>query len=74
MLIAATGLAFWYETHFLRDYELPAWLMRVFRSFYAAAFVAMALLFAGYTRLALQFNMLVIGVGSAFMLIAILVF
>jgi len=74
VLIAATGLAFWYETHFLRDYELPAWLMRVFRSFYAAAFVAMALLFAGYTRLALQFNMLVIGVGSAFMLIAILVF
>ena len=74
VLIAATGLAFWYETHFLRDYELPAWLMRVFRSFYAAAFVAMALLFAGYTRLALQFNMLVIGVGSAFMLIAILMF
>ena len=74
VLIAATGLAFWYETHFLRDYELPTWLMRVFRSFYAAAFVAMALLFAGYTRLALQFNMLVIGVGSAFMLIAILMF
>jgi signal transduction histidine kinase len=74
VVIAATGLAFWYETHFLRDYELPAWLMRVVRSFYVSAFVAMALLFSGYTRLALQFNMVVIGVGSAFLLIAVLVF
>ena len=74
VLIAATGLAFWYETHFLRDYGLPAWLMRIVRSFYAAAFVAMALLFAGYTRLALQFNMVVIGVGSAFLLMGILIF
>lgn len=74
VVIAATGLAFWYETHFLRDYELPAWLMPILRSFYAAAFVAMALLFAGYTRLALQFNMVVIGAGSAFLLMVVLIF
>ena len=74
ILISATGLAFWYEVHFLQDYELPVWLMRALRVFYVCAFVSMALLFAGYTRLALEFNMGVIGLGSALLLTAILVF
>jgi len=74
VLISATGLAFWYEAHFLRDYEPPAWLMHILRSLYAAAFVSMILLFAGYTRLALELNMLMIGLGSALLLMAVLVF
>lgn len=74
VLISATGLAFWYETHFLRDYELPTWVMRMTRSFYMAAFVALLLLFAGQTRLALQLNMMVIGLGSTLLLMAVLVF
>ncbi|MEN9670303.1 MAG: hypothetical protein RL018_580 [Pseudomonadota bacterium] len=74
VLISATGLAFWYETRFLRDYEPPAWLMYILKSFYAFAFVAMALLFAGHTRLALELNMMVIGVGSALLLMAVLIF
>jgi len=74
VLISATGLAFWFEMHFLSDYEPPAWLMHLLRSFYAVAFVAMALLLAGYTRLALELNMLAIGVGSAVLLMAVLVF
>jgi len=74
VLISATGLAFWYESHFLSDYEPPKWLMYFLRSLYAVLFVAMGLLLAGYTRLALQINMSVIGVGSAVLLMAVMVF
>jgi signal transduction histidine kinase len=74
VLIAATGLAFWYETLFLRDYNPPKWLLRMVRSFYMVSVVAMVMLFLGYTRLALQVNMAAIGVGSALLLTAVLVF
>lgn len=74
VLITATGLAFWYETHFLRDYNPPRWLLRMLRSFYLVSLLAMVLLFLGYTRLALQLNMATIGVGSAMLLLAVLVF
>lgn len=74
VLISATGLAFWYESHFLSDYEPPTWLMYFLRSLYAVLCVAMALLLAGYPRLALQINMSVIGLGSSVLLTAVLVF
>lgn len=74
VLITATGSAFWYETHFLRDYNPPQWLLRMLRSFCLVSIVAMVLLILGYTRLALQINMAAIGVGSASLLLAVLVF
>lgn len=74
VLITATGSAFWYETHFLRDYNPPKWLLRMLRSFYLVCALAMALLILGYTRQALQLNMATIGVGSAMLLLAVLVF
>jgi signal transduction histidine kinase len=73
-VIAATALSFWYEIYFLKDYKLPAWLMQVLRGFYFCTLIAAVLLTFGLTSLALELNMILIGLGSIVLLTCIFVF
>lgn len=74
LVLAATGLSFWYETQFLKDYQLPHRIMQILRGFYWGTIFAAALLTLGHTSLALELNMALIGIGSIFLIAVLLIF
>ena len=69
LVIGTTAFSFWFEMRFLSEYAPPRWAKAIFKSMYVWSAVAAVLLALGYTRQALQANMLLNGVGIIVLLL-----
>ena len=74
LVIGTTAFSIWFETHFLNEYAPPRWANVIFKCFYLWSAVAAMMLMLGYTRYALQTNMLLNGVAIVVLLLVSLTF
>lgn len=74
LVIGTTAFSIWFETRFLSEYAPPRWAKVVFKCLYLWSGVAAMMLALGYTRYALQTNMLLNGVGIVVLLLVSLTF
>lgn len=74
LIISTTAFSFWFETRFLSEYAPPRWAKVLFKCMYFWSAIAAVLLVLGYTRYALQANMLLNGAGILVLLLVSMTF
>ena len=70
--LLSTGLSFVFEYLLLREYKIPSWGGRLLQACLATSLTLMLLLLMGYKVLALQGNLIIIGLAIVFMLMTAL--
>jgi hypothetical protein len=59
--IAAAGATIWFERHLICEYSLPVWVQRLVRSVVWLIAIPLGLMLAGQTKLAMQSNLILLG-------------
>ena len=74
LIVGTTAFSFWFEIHFISEYEPPPWVQYIFRGMLLWSAVNITLLCLGYTHLSLKLNMTLTGTGVVLMLVLSAIF
>ena len=72
--IGAAGASIWFERHLISEYKLPVWVQRLLRTLVWLLAVPLVLMVSGHTRLAMQTNLILLGVFVSCPLVLALLF